>query len=271
MTLSTVKQAEKLIARRIRKLKVIGSADRPFMDTLLRGVAVSCTERNLLFEALDCLERQCRVFVRRDPVSGQVTSVEEYDCSQGTSAEPETPVVRPQITNYSLLIEIHKILRGMATDGMILNGMSDDEFKIMLYQKVSEWFTVSMSEVTAVFGLMSRLGLRSNARSLRGSGMAVADVTLSLGDPAVSDHDALATENQLLRQELEGILEENQQLTNEAAATSGLQEELERLKQSNAELQERNMQLDGLMRGVHDLLSEQYADSDNKAPVLRMA
>lgn len=272
MTLSTVGQAEKLIRRRIREFGTIGDKDRPFMDALLRGVAAGCNETRLLFAALDGLEAHRKVFVRRDPVSGQVISVEEYDCSKDAPIEPRMPPPpKPPITNYALLIEIHRILRNMATSGMILNGMSDDEFRTMLYQKVSERFAVAMSEVTAVFGLMSRLGLRSNARSLRGSGMAVAEVTLSLGNVTVPDQDDLASENQRLRQELERILEENQRLTDEVATLSGLPEEIERLGQSNAALHERNMQLDGLMRGIHGLLSEQCVDTDGKVPALRLA
>lgn len=266
MTISNAKKAERLIMRELAK-GPIGDENRGFMDDFFYGKPAGTWEVRHVRTALDSLEKAGRIRVRRHAASGHIESVSLYE----TACEPEIRKVveKPKLSNIELLIKIHEILKNKAVDGIILEkGKGVDgaipekvmcaAFIAKIYEEFSQHYRADKAEFTTVFGMMARLGLRGNAKMIRGQGMMVADVILSVGSSgdAVCSHESGQIDDELPRlrsevarlQNLTGSL--SQKLQNAGIENQRLQREFPGIIDQNAEL---TVQLERSEQSCNDL------------------
>ncbi len=233
MTISSVRHAEKTIARAIAT-GPMGTSDRPVVDCLLRGRPSSQQERGFCFTAIDSLEKRQVIYVTRDAATGTPITAEEYDCSKAadTALVAELQSIKPTLHITELLVQLHELLKREAGEkGRIHNGLQAEQYVEKLHAELSKEFDVSYAQVNEAFNLLSPLGLRGNAKSLRGVGMEVSERTLRLGaEDCEAEVVELRRETTRLEAENAGLLEENAVLT----------ETNNRLEQSAGDLRQRN-------------------------------
>lgn len=221
----------------------MGDDDMTFSNVLTRGMAVTDSVLAKVYQAVDNLESRGRIVVVRNPASGRPQMVELCVVQDPVPVmpPPALSIAKRSLSKFELLKEMHDVLKEMSDDnGVIHSNKHYDDFVKSLHRRLSGQFGVDPIDVVTVFDAMTTLGLRGNARCLRGVGMWVLQESLAdlVSDDDVSDLAALREYAESTRLNLE---QTSEQLT-------AAQAEIERL---NGELDD--------VRGKHVRATEQIA------------